>query len=58
MRRPAERSGMHELCPDKGGMESMELSHEPVPDRDGGTEVVPQWPQEHAAVDPYRYPGY
>ncbi|MGH3351033.1 MAG: RHS repeat-associated core domain-containing protein [Nocardioides sp.] len=43
---------------DKGGMESMELSHEPIPYRDGGTEVVPRWPQEHAAVDPYRHPGY
>ena len=26
---------------DKGGMESMELSHEPIPYRDGGTNVVP-----------------
>jgi filamentous hemagglutinin len=44
--------------PDKGGMESMELSHEPIPAREGGTEVVPRWPQDHAAVDPYRRPGY
>ncbi len=44
--------------PDKGGMEPMELSHEPVPFRDGGTEFVPRWPQDHAAVDPYRRPGY
>lgn len=35
---------------DKGGRESMELSHEPVPFRDGGTQFVPQWPQDHAAV--------
>lgn len=42
----------------KGGWESMELSHEPIPYRDGGTAVVPRWPQEHAAVDPFRYPGY
>jgi RHS repeat-associated protein len=44
--------------PDKGDTESMELSHEPVPFRDGGKNVVPRWPQEHAAVDPYRHPGY
>jgi hypothetical protein len=44
--------------PDKGGMESMELSHEPIPFRDGGTEFVPRWPQDHAAVDPFRFPGY
>jgi hypothetical protein len=43
---------------DKGGLESMELSHEPIPFRDGGTNVVPRWPQDHAAVDPYRRPGY
>jgi hypothetical protein len=44
--------------PDKGGMESMELSHEPVPARDGGRNLVPRWPQDHAAVDPFRHPGY
>ena len=44
--------------PDKGGWESMELSHEPVPFRDGGTTFVPRWPQDHAAVDPFRHPGY
>lgn len=44
--------------PDKGGIESMERSHEPVPRRDGGTLTVPRWPQEHAAVDPFRRPGY
>ncbi|MFF1527923.1 hypothetical protein [Cellulomonas sp. NPDC058312] len=27
--------------PDKGGIESMELSHEPIPLRDGGTRIVP-----------------
>ena len=42
---------------DKGGLESMDLSHEPVPFRDGGTTVVPRWPQDHAAVDPFRRPG-
>jgi hypothetical protein len=44
--------------PDKGGMESMELSHEPIPFRNGGTSFVPRWPQDHAAVDPFRRPGY
>ncbi len=43
---------------DKGGIESMELSHEPIPARDGGQNVVPKWPQDHAAVDPFRRPGY
>lgn len=43
---------------DKGGLESMELSHEPIPYRDGGTNVVPRWPQDHANVDPFRFPGY
>ncbi len=43
---------------DKGGIESMERSHEPIPLRDGGTQTVPRWPQEHAAVDPYRHTGY
>jgi RHS repeat-associated protein len=43
---------------DKGDTESMELSHEPLPMRDGGKDVVPRWPQDHAAVDPYRHPGY
>lgn len=43
---------------DKGGMESMDLSHEPIPFRSGGKDVVPRWPQDHALVDPYRRPGY
>jgi RHS repeat-associated protein len=42
----------------KGGMESMELSHEPIPQRMGGKDVVPRWPQDHATVDPFRRPGY
>ncbi|WP_152648592.1 ricin-type beta-trefoil lectin domain protein [Streptacidiphilus anmyonensis] len=37
-----------------GQLETMELSHEPIPFRDGGTEVVPRWPDEHAMIDPYR----
>jgi RHS repeat-associated protein len=43
---------------DKGGIEKMELSHEPIPARDGGKDFVPKWPKEHAAVDPFRRPGY
>lgn len=43
---------------EKGGIESMERSHEPAPRRDGGTRMVPRWPQEHAEVDPHRRPGY
>lgn len=42
----------------KGDFESMELSHEPIPKREGGTNFVPRWPQEHADVDPFRRPGY
>ena len=37
-----------------GEPETMELSHEPIPLREGGTEVVPRWPPDHAAVDPHR----
>jgi hypothetical protein len=40
--------------PETGELETMELSHEPVPLREGGTQVVPRWPADHAAVDPYR----
>ena len=32
----------------------MELAHEPVPRRDGGTKLVPLWPGEHAERDPFR----
>lgn len=42
----------------KRGMESMELSHEPIPARDGGTELVPRWPEDHARADPNRHLGY
>jgi hypothetical protein len=37
-----------------GELETLELSHEPVPLRHGGTNVVPRWPGEHAAVDSFR----
>jgi len=41
-----------------GKMESMELSHEPTPYSQGGTTFKERWPQEHAAKDPNRHPGY
>lgn len=37
-----------------GEIETMELSHEPTPLREGGTDVIPRWPADHAAVDPHR----
>jgi hypothetical protein len=37
-----------------GEIETMELSHEPIPLREGGKDVVPRWPADHAATDPYR----
>ncbi|MCC6699389.1 MAG: RHS repeat-associated core domain-containing protein [Candidatus Hydrogenedentes bacterium] len=54
------RSGLppQRYNPDKPGTESMELSHEPIPTREGGIQTVPRWPQEHAEVDSYRRPGY
>jgi len=36
-------------------MERMELSHEPIPHRQGGQVVVPRWPEDHAARDPHRH---
>ncbi|MEU4807185.1 RHS repeat-associated core domain-containing protein [Actinosynnema sp. NPDC023587] len=41
--------------PTTGELESMELSHEPVPLRAGGTSVTPRWPDEHAMLDPHRH---
>jgi RHS repeat-associated protein len=49
--------GPQRINPATGQLETMELSHEPVPLREGGTEVVPRWPKEHAAVDPNRQLG-
>ncbi|QDT85336.1 polymorphic toxin-type HINT domain-containing protein [Gimesia chilikensis] len=37
-----------------GELETMELFHEPIPLREGGTNVVPRWPAEHAAIYPHR----
>jgi RHS repeat-associated protein len=47
--------GPQRVNPTTGEIETMELSHEPVPLREGGMEVVPRWPEEHAAVDPHRH---
>ena len=46
--------GPQRLNINTGEAETMELSHKPTPLREGGTEVVPRWPDEHAAVDPHR----
>lgn len=43
---------------DKGALESMELSHEPIPARHGGRGLEKRWPQDHANVDTWRRPGY
>ncbi|UUU30804.1 RHS repeat-associated core domain-containing protein [Streptomyces sp. CA-210063] len=47
-------SAPQRMRPD-GTRESMELSHEPVPDREGGMLLTPRWPDEHALIDPYRH---
>jgi hypothetical protein len=44
--------------PKTGRMESMEMSHEPIPRRDQGPDMVPRWPNEHADLDPYRRLGH
>ena len=62
---PAERQeviergyrGPQRINPWTGQIETMELSHEPVPRRDSSTNVVPRWPDDHAAVDPNRKLG-
>jgi hypothetical protein len=41
--------------PITGRTETTELSHEPKPRRDGGTQVVPRDPRDHAARDPHRH---
>jgi hypothetical protein len=47
--------GPQRINPTSGELETMELSHEPIPLRKGGKEVVPRWPADHAAVDPHRH---
>ncbi|MGW1530337.1 RHS repeat-associated core domain-containing protein [Streptomyces sp. NPDC002159] len=45
-----------------GSWESMELSHEPIPERDGGMLLTPRWPKDHVLMDPGGHrrlpPGY
>ena len=41
-----------------GGTETLELSHEPIPQRAGGTAFVERWPCDHALHDDFRHPGY
>ncbi|MFF3394742.1 polymorphic toxin-type HINT domain-containing protein [Streptomyces sp. NPDC002669] len=45
-----------------GSWESMELSHEPIPERDGGMLITPRWPEDHVLMDPGGHrrlpPGY
>ncbi|MFG1993930.1 LamG-like jellyroll fold domain-containing protein [Actinoplanes sp. NPDC048988] len=45
-----------------GSWESMELSHEPIPERDGGMLLTPRWPEDHVLMDPGGHrrlpPGY
>ncbi|WP_123814727.1 polymorphic toxin-type HINT domain-containing protein [Myceligenerans xiligouense] len=38
-----------------GSWESMELSHEPIPERDGGMVLTPRWPEDHVIMDPGGY---
>ncbi len=46
--------GPRRINPWTGELETMELSHEPVPLRDGGKDVAPTLPDDHATIDPYR----
>jgi diadenosine tetraphosphate (Ap4A) HIT family hydrolase len=43
------------LNPNTGLMESMELHHHVVPQRNGGLfDFMKVWPEEHRAIDPFR----
>ncbi|MEU0096501.1 polymorphic toxin-type HINT domain-containing protein [Kribbella sp. NPDC006257] len=50
-----QRGSAPQRMRDDGKMESMELSHEPIPDREGGLLLTPRWPDEHALIDPFRH---
>jgi hypothetical protein len=41
----------------KGSVRSVELDHTPVPQREGGTRVVPKTREQHAQDDPFRRLG-
>lgn len=44
------------LNPNTGIMESMELHHHMIPQRDGGLfDFIKVWPDEHRAIDPFRH---
>ena len=43
--------------PTTGDVESMELHHTPAQRNGGLFDVQPVWPDEHAAVDPFRQTG-
>ncbi|MEU7905922.1 LamG-like jellyroll fold domain-containing protein [Actinoplanes sp. NPDC049118] len=47
-------AGPQRINPWTGELETMELSHEPIPFRDGGDVTVPRWPDDHAAIDEFR----
>lgn len=60
---PRMRRGLapQRVNPDTGEIESMELHHTYVPQRErienGEWNLTPLWPDEHAAVDQYRHLG-
>ncbi|WP_203823021.1 hypothetical protein [Paractinoplanes ferrugineus] len=47
-------AGPQRINPWTSELETMELSREPIPFRDGGDVTVPRWPDEHAAIDSSR----
>lgn len=44
----------HRENPNTGELESKELHHAPISQREGGKEFIAVWPDEHARLDPYR----
>ncbi|MEV6630256.1 DNRLRE domain-containing protein [Actinoplanes sp. NPDC051470] len=47
-----EKGGAPQRTRPNGNTESMELSHEPIPERDGGMLLTPRWPEDHVKMDP------
>jgi filamentous hemagglutinin len=45
------------INPNTGALESMELHHTPAQRKGGLFDVQKFWPDEHAAVDPFRKTG-
>ncbi|MGJ4075394.1 RHS repeat-associated core domain-containing protein [Corynebacterium macclintockiae] len=58
--KPPQRFNQDKLdaFPQSDGIESMEVSHEPIARSEGGVQTRARWPQEHADIDPQRFPGY